>query len=38
MGGHLSRRLTPEQRARLEEGKPVVLEGGVRITKNKVTG
>lgn len=38
MGGQLPRRLTVEEQARLDEGKPVVLEGGVRIKKNKLTG
>lgn len=38
MGNHLPRKLTHEEQVRLEEGKPVVLEGGVRIKKNKETG
>ena len=38
MGNHLPRRLTAEEQLRLEEGKPVVFEGGVRIKKNPLTG
>lgn len=32
------RRLSAQQRQRLESGNPVFLEGGVKITKNKLTG
>lgn len=32
------RKLTAEQKKRLESGKPVFFENGVRITKNKLTG
>jgi hypothetical protein len=38
MGNYLPRKLTQEEQARLEEGKPVILEGGVRIKKNQITG
>lgn len=39
MGNHYAyRRLNAQQRERLESGKPVFLEGGVKITKNKQTG
>ena len=38
MGNHHAPKLTEEQREKLESGKPVVLEGGIRITKNKNTG
>lgn len=32
------RKLTAQQKERLENGKPVFFEGGIRITKNKLTG
>lgn len=35
MGNHHGRKLTEEDKAKLEEGKPVYFEGGVRIKKNK---
>lgn len=38
MGGTLPRKLSAEEQLRLEEGKPVVFEGGVRIKKNPLTG
>lgn len=38
MGSHHARRLTEEEKIKLDEGKPVYLEGGLKITKNKETG
>jgi hypothetical protein len=37
MGGNLPRKLTEEEQKRLDEGKPIILEGGVRIKKNQLT-
>lgn len=35
MGSHHGRKLTEDDKAKLESGKPVYFEGGVRIKKNK---
>jgi hypothetical protein len=38
MGGNTAKRMTVEEQERIEEGKPVITDGGIRITKNKLTG
>jgi hypothetical protein len=37
MGGNLPRKLTEDEKKRLDDGKPIIFEGGVRIKKNKLT-
>ena len=38
MGNNQYRGLTAEERQKLDNGKPVLLPGGVKITKNPRTG
>lgn len=38
MGNYSHKKLTEEQQAKLESGKPVYLEEGVKVTFNKETG
>lgn len=37
MGNHHMRPLTEDEKKKLEEGKPVLLPGGIRIKKNEIT-
>lgn len=38
MGNNPLRQLSIEEKAKLEEGKPVLLPGGISVKKNSVTG
>ena len=38
MGNNPFRHLNAEQKAKLEEGKPVLLPGGISVKKNSITG
>lgn len=38
MGNYPQKKLTEEQKAKLESGKPVYLEDGIKVTFNKETG